>query len=155
MTAVAGCLLVALIVEHRGDTLPPVPSGAGPTTQSETPVSVPDRDGSPVDDHQRQVPGVERKPGFRPDADASGTLTVRSPSTGDAGRLIAQFADGRGFEPSGERRFPPGSFGPPLGPDPPRRPRSYVEHRRMLLEELGCLGETSPQGPFRHPPTGV
>jgi hypothetical protein len=154
MTAVAGCLLVALVIEHRGDT-PPVPGVSGAAAQQTPPVPVPVRRGTPGDREDREVPAAERQPVVWPGVGESETLTVRSPRWEEADRMSPQLAEHRLLDAAWESASPPGSFGPPVGPDPPRRPRSYVERRRMLLEELECLGETSARTPFRHPPTGV
>ena len=154
MTAVAGCLLVALVIEHRGDA-PPAPGRPGSVAQEASPAPGQDRDGARGDLDHPEVLAVERKRVFWPGTGESDALTVRSASRDHSDRVLVQLADHRLLDPSWESGSPPGSFGPPLGPDPPRRPRSYVEHRRMLLEELECSGETSARGPFRHPPTGV
>jgi hypothetical protein len=155
MTAVAGFLLVALVVEHRGDTVPPAPDGSGAVAKDSPSVPVQNRDGAPGDRDHPEVLAAERKRVVWPVVGEPERLTVRSPRWDEADRMSPQLAELRVLKPAGEGARPPGSFGPPLGPDPPRRPRSYVERRRMLLEELECLGETSAQGPFRHPPTGV
>ena len=155
MTAMAGCLLVALVMQHPGDTSPPVRGGSGSVAQETPSVSAQDRDEAPGSRDHREAPAVEPQHVFRPGTGKPETLTVRSPRMGDADRTFAKLADGRFFEPAWESECPPGSFGPPVGPLHPRRPRSYIEHRRMLLEELKCFRETSAEGPFRHPPTGV
>lgn len=155
MTTVAGCLLAALVLQHRGDTPPPVPGSSGSVAEEMPRAPAPDRQGIPVNGDSREVPVVEPQRVFWPDIAKSETLTVRSSWMHDADPTLAQLADSRIFEAAGERASPPGSFGPPVGPDPPPRPRSYVEHRRMLLEELEWSGETSAQGPLRHPPTGA
>ncbi|MFC1596581.1 hypothetical protein ACFL5Q_01360 [Planctomycetota bacterium] len=155
MTAMAGGLLVALVMQHPADTSAPSPGSSGAVAQETPGASVQDRDEAPGSRDDREVPAVEPQLVFWPDTEMPETLTVRSPRTDDVDRMLAKFADGRLLEPAWERACPPGSFGPPAGPDDPRRPRSYVEHRRMLLEELKCFRETSAEGPFRHPPTGV
>ena len=154
VTTVAGCLLVALLIEHRGDA-PPVTGGPGAAAQETSPVPGQDRHRAPGDRGHREVLAVQRERVFWPGVGESETLTVRSPRLDRADRVFPQLADLRDIESAWESACPPGSFGPPVGPGPPRRPRSYVEQRRMLLEELECFGGTPPQGPFRHPPTGV
>lgn len=155
MTAVAGGLLVALVMRHPGDTSPPGPDAFRAVAQETPGASVQHRDEAPGSGDDRDVPAVDPQLVFWPDTDMPETPTVRSPRTNDADRTLVQLADGRFREPGWERACPPGSFGPPVGPDDPRRPRSYVEHRRMLLEELECLRETSAERSFRHQPTGV
>lgn len=155
MTAVAGCLLLALVVQHPGDTSPPVPGGSG-TVAKETPrAPVQNRDDLPASRDDREPPAVEPQHVFWPGAEEPETLTLRSSRRDDADRTFAKLADSRFIEPGSTSASPPGSFGPPAAPGDPRRPRSYVEHRRMLLEELDCLRETSAEGPFRNQPTGV
>jgi len=155
MTAVAGGLLVALVMQHPGDTSPPGPDAFKAVAQETPGASVQHRDEAPVSGDDREAPAVEPQLVFWPETKMPQALTVRSPRTDDADRMLARFADGRFRELAWERACPPGSFGPPVGPDDPRRPRSYVEHRRMLLEELECFRETSAERPFRHQPTGV
>ena len=154
MAAVAGCLLVALVIEHRGDA-PPVPGSPGSVSQEPSPVPGQDRDEAHGDRDHPEVLAAERKRVFWPGAGESETLTARFAKRDHSDRVLVQLADHRLRGPAWQSGGPPGSFGPPLGPDSPPRPRSYVEHRRMLLEELECSGETSARGPFRHPPTGV
>ncbi|HUT89455.1 MAG TPA: hypothetical protein VMY37_08160 [Thermoguttaceae bacterium] len=154
MTAVAGCLLVVLVVQHPGDTPPQVPGSSGSVAQERPRVPVQDRDEAPAARDHREVPAAEPQRVFWPGNAEPETWTVRSSRMDDSDRAFPRFADSRVFEPAWQSECPPGSFGPPVGPVPPRRPRSYVEHRRMLLEELKCFRETSAEGPFRQP-TGV
>lgn len=162
MTAAAGCLLVALVVERGRDNMSrPAPSSSGPMAQETSGVAGQDRDEAPAerDDSpamrdDRDLP-AEPPRGFWPAVTESGTLTARSPRRDDADRAVAQFADAWSVEPACRIARAPGSFGPPVGLARSRRPRSYVEHRRMLLEELRCFRETSAEGPFHHSPTGV
>jgi hypothetical protein len=142
MTAVAGCLLVALVMRPRGDASPPAPSGPGSVAQETPRAPAPDRDEAPVPREGHDVPAVEPQRVFWPGAAESETWTVRWPRMDDADRTLAQLADRRFFGPDWESACPPGAFGPPVGPEAPRRPRSYVEHRRMLIEELISPEET-------------
>ena len=162
MTAVAGCLLVALVVERARNTPGPAASGSGSMAQATSRATGQDRDeapakrdDSPAKPDDRDLPVVEPQRGLWPAVAESGTLTDGSPRMGDADGTVAQFADAWGVEPARRSAGAPGSFGPPVGLVRSRRPRSYVEHRRMLLEELECFHESSAEGSSRHQPTGV
>lgn len=159
MTAIAGCLAVALVVEHLRNT--PSPGGSGLAVQERPEVYEPDRDRAragpeedPADGDDRETPPVEPRRVFWPAATETGTWTARPPRRDAPERSLAQLADRR-FEAREEREGPPGSFGPPAEPDAPPAPRSYVERRRMLLEELECMYETSAEPSIRRQPTGV
>jgi hypothetical protein len=152
MTAIAGSLLVALIMQQLGDTSPPVPGSPGSVARETPHASVQDRGEAPGDRDNREVPAAQPQRVFWPRTE---TLIARSQWTDDDDGMLAQSANSRGFEQAWESECPPGSFGPPLGSAPSRRPRSYVEHRRMLLEELNCVRETSAEESFGDQPTGV
>lgn len=150
MTAIAGCLLAVLIV--RGpETAPTVATdGTRPTTKTPAHALIQESYDVGASGNRDQNPTVEPERVFWPTTARPATLTATPSPTIS---MIARLENSRSLRPTPEIDRPVMPLLRSDGPVQPSRPRPYVEHRRVVFEQLIPSRETSAES--GHPSNGA
>ena len=83
------------------------------------------------------------------------STSPHSDLTTDADQMIAQLESRRTLRPTPEPEYLVGPHSRSGGPVQPSRPRSYVEYRRMIFEEMTPARDMAPKTTDNHPSNGV
>ena len=150
MTAIAGCLLAVLIVRGPEAARTAVTDGIRPAAEVPTHASVQEPNDAGESGNREQEPALKPERVFWPATVRPETLTATLPRSIP---MIARLENSRSLRPTLEIARTVRPLLQSGGPVQPSRPRPYVEHRRMVFEELIPSRKTSAEA--GHPSNGA
>ncbi len=158
MTAVAGCLLVALILRPLEIAPSTVADRVEEAMDESKQILVQESPAAEESGDHERVPLVEPQRVLWPARERFESLAATSPHldlTIDADQMIAQLESRRMLRPTSEPEYLAGPRLRSAVPVQPSRPRSYVEYRRMIFEEMTPARDRAPKTTDNHASNGV